>query len=326
MGGAVPFLLALGLGVLLTPLAGLLGTRLGLVDRPDGGALKVHARPVPLTGGLAALASAAIALALLGGLPSPWSVTAVGVALAVGVADDRRPVAPWPRLLGLALAGVLAALGAPLEPLGALRPVGTVLLVLACANGVNLLDGQDGLAGGLAALAALGLGLVGSLASSGADVRPALAVAGGLLGFLVWNRPPARVFLGNGGAYAVGTWLALLVAEASEGGGWHGLLACGVVLGVFAFELASTVVRRVAAHASLASGDRDHSYDVVAAELGSRARATAAFLVAGGAAAGLGGLAAASGLGVTAAVGGAGAVLAGLWGVRLWRHRMPHLP
>lgn len=326
MGGAVPFLLALGLGAVLTPVAGWLGVRVGLVDRPDGGTLKVHARPVPLTGGLAVLASAAMALAFLGGLPSLWSLAAVGTALAVGVADDRRPVAPWPRLLGLALAGALAGVDAPLEPLGALGPLGTALLVLAWANGANLLDGQDGLAGGLAAVAALGLALVGSLASTGADLRPALAAAGGLLGFLAWNRPPARVFLGNGGAYAVGTWLALLVVEASEGGGWHALLACGVVLGVFAFELASTVARRVATRTSLAAGDRDHSYDVVAAALGSRGRATAAFLVAGGLAAGLGGLAAASGLRVTVALGGAGTVLAGLWGVRLWRHRVPQSP
>ncbi|HXF56083.1 MAG TPA: hypothetical protein VNO34_00565 [Actinomycetota bacterium] len=322
----MPFLLALGLGAVLTPLAALLGARLGLVDRPDGGRLKVHPRPVPLTGGLAVLASAAMALALLGGLPSPWSLAAVAVALGVGTADDRRPVPPWPRLLGLALAGALAAVDAPLEALGSLAPLGTVLLVVACANGANLLDGQDGLAGGLAALAALGLALVGSLASWGADVHPGLALAGALLGFLVWNRPPARVFLGNGGAYAVGTWLALVVAGASEGGGWHALLACGVVLGVFAFELASTVARRVATRTSLASGDRDHSYDMVAAALGSRGRATAAFLVAGGVAAGLGGLAAASGLRVTVAVGGAGAVLAGLWGVRLWRHRVPQSP
>jgi UDP-GlcNAc:undecaprenyl-phosphate GlcNAc-1-phosphate transferase len=323
VGGIVPFVLALALAAALTPATAVLGARLGLLDRPDGGALKVHDRPVPLTGGLAVVGAAAAALALAGALPPPTSLASVALALAVGTVDDWRPLPVWPRLVGLAAAGAVAAAGSPLGPLGAAGAAGTVLLVLACTNAVNLLDGQDGLAGGLAAMASLGLGLVAYLASPGAELRWSLALAGAVVGFLAWNRPPARVFLGNGGAYAVGAALALLVLEATATDGWRALLACGVVLGVFAFELAFTVVRRARTGAGIATADRLHSYDLAARALGSRSLATVAFLAAGVVATGLGALASASGLPLAAAAAG-GAVLAGaITGERLWRGASP---
>ena len=117
-----------------------------------------------------------------------------------------------------------------------------VIATVACCNAVNMMDGQDGLAGGLGAIASLGL--AGVVATVGVSTLLPLALAGGLLGFLVWNRPPARVFLGDGGAYAVGVFLAASTAQATAEG-WHGLLAAGACLGVFAYELVATIVRRL---------------------------------------------------------------------------------
>ena len=76
-------------------------------------------------------------------------------------------------------------------------------------NGVNLIDGLDMLAGGVAAVAAGGFAVI--LHGSGRQL--AIALAASLLGFLVYNRPPARVYLGDGGAYLLGTGLTVLVAE-----------------------------------------------------------------------------------------------------------------
>ena len=160
-----------------------------------------------------------------------------------------------------------------------------MLATVACCNAVNMVDGQDGLAAGLGAVAALGL--AGVLASTGfADALP-LALGGALLGFLVWNRPPARVFLGDGGAYAVGVLLAASAAQASNAG-WHGVLAAGACLGVFAYELVSTIVRRLASSSSTVRGDRDHSYDRLAVRLGSRTRSTLVMWVLGAASSALG--------------------------------------
>lgn len=263
------FLIALGLGVALTPILGAAGRRFGLVDRP--GELKIHAGPVPVTGG------AAVVVAVLAGIALPgrggaWLAAAAAVVLAGGLIDDLRPSSPWVRLLVQATAGVLLVIGGlRLEPFGGLGAAALVIATVACCNAVNMVDGQDGLAGGLGAIASLGL--AGVLATIGVSATLPLALAGALLGFLVWNRPPARVFLGDGGAYAIGVFLAAAAAQATAEGR-HGLLAAGATLGVFAYELVATIARRLIRSEPVIGGDRDHSYDRLGLRLPSRSSAT----------------------------------------------------
>jgi UDP-GlcNAc:undecaprenyl-phosphate GlcNAc-1-phosphate transferase len=267
------FLICLVLSLMLTPVARMLGLRLGIVDSPEPGPLKIHQTPVSLLGGVAVVAAALGGLALSGGW-LPGIVVAAGIlALGTGLLDDARPLPAVVRVGFLSLVGALLAGGGFLagfpEPLAF---AGTVLLVLACANGVNIVDGQDGLAGGLAAIAAAGLAALAALSGRAEAAALGLALAAALAGFLVWNRPPARIFLGNGGSYAVGTLLAAQAVVVIEADGWRGLLAAGVCLGVFAFEVAFTVARRALRGDPLAAGDRLHSYDVLVS-LGARREA-----------------------------------------------------
>jgi UDP-GlcNAc:undecaprenyl-phosphate/decaprenyl-phosphate GlcNAc-1-phosphate transferase len=325
VGDLVPLLIALGLALLLTPVAGWIGARAGLVDRPASpgavGGLKIHERPIPVLGG-AAVVVAVVGSLLLSGIGSPWTIAAIAVAFGTGLIDDVRPLAALPRVILLGAAGVLLAANGQLETLlGPLAFPLIVLLALACTNGVNLIDGQDGLAGGVAGAGAVGLAAVAFAAGDGTTAEFGLGVAGAVLGFLFWNRPPARIFLGNGGAYAVGVSLAALATGVVDAGGWAGVAAAVMCLAVPAFELVFTVARRVAAHASLTAGDRNHSYDLVALQTGSRRRSTALFLAAaivlaaGGAAA----FTAPIAVGVaTIVVTAAGAVM---WGTRLWAER-----
>src|SRR6185503_6769588 len=85
------------------------------------------------------------------GLPFPI-VAAVLIALGGGLVDDIRPLPPMPRVLVLAASGAILAFEIPTSQAVVLGAIGVILLVLACANAVNLLDGQDGLAGGLGML------------------------------------------------------------------------------------------------------------------------------------------------------------------------------
>lgn len=274
------FVIAFLVTLVAMPLCIVAGTALGLVDRPSDDGLKIHVRPVPLTGGVAVAAGAVVGLAVAEPVPW-WLPTAVGLALIVGAADDARPLSPWIRIAVQGAAGaVLVIGGVRFEALGIMAAAAVVLATLACANAVNLMDGQDGLAGGLSAIAAAGLLL--TMPDGGDGGTLAVALCGSLVAFLFWNRPPARVFLGNGGAYAVGVVLAVLTAPAGRAG-WTGLLAAAVCLGPFAYELASTVVRRVARGRSLAIGDRGHAYDVAAERLGGRTRSTVLFLFLGAA-------------------------------------------
>ena len=229
---------------------------------------------------------AVIVALTVGGHGDPWIAAAVVLGLVGGLLDDIRPLPAWVRLVVQAAAGgLLVAGGLRLEPFGALGAAGLVIATVACCNAVNMLDGQDGLAAGLGVCAALGI--AGVLASTGFAAELPLALGGALLGFLVWNRPPARVFLGDGGAYAVGVLLAASAGQASDAG-WPGVLAAGACLGVFAYELVSTIVRRVASSAPAVLGDRNHSYDRLTVRLGSRTRSTLAMWVLGAASSAIG--------------------------------------
>ena len=274
------FLLAFGLAVVLTPTAARLARRLSLVDTPsvagevrDDAGLKIHARPIPVLGG-AAVVAAVFGAGWLLGKSVPASVTAAAiVALGAGIADDAKPLPPWVRVQFQILAGlVLAAGGLRVGPEGAVGVVALVVLTVACANAVNLVDGQDGLAAGLGAIAAVGLGLL----AGGQAETLGFATAGALSGFLVWNRPPARIFLGNGGAYATGVFLAALSAMVTQAGGMRGMFAAASCLALFAFELVTTVARRLLAGVPLTEGDRRHGYDLLAIRLGGRTRSTLA--------------------------------------------------
>jgi UDP-GlcNAc:undecaprenyl-phosphate GlcNAc-1-phosphate transferase len=308
-------LVALGLGLVLTPLLAQLGRRVGLLDRPSDDDLKIHADAKPLTGGIAVVAAALTAVAVAGDGLDPLVAAAMGFLLLVGVIDDARQLPPLVRLAAeFAAGGMLAAAGVTFAPLGdVLGPAAVVIAVPVVANAVNVTDGQDGLVGSLAGVAALGLWAVAAAVTAGSPL--ALALAAALAAFLVWNRPPARVFLGDGGAYGVGAILVVLAAQASSSAAT--LLGAVVCLGPFAFELGSTVLRR--GFVGTMAGDRTHLYDLLAQRLRGRDRSTAAMAAVAVLAAGLGWLCAELPAGAAAAV-LAAVIVAGALAVRaLWR-------
>jgi UDP-GlcNAc:undecaprenyl-phosphate/decaprenyl-phosphate GlcNAc-1-phosphate transferase len=247
----VALIVAAAVAVLLTPIAAQVALRGGVVDRP--GPLKVQQRPVPYLGGVAVFAGLAGPV----GWAQPALLVPLGLALLLGLSDDVADVSPRLRLAGEVAIGAAAAvaLSGSLSPAGV---AGMVVVVVALLNAVNLLDGLDGLATSVAALGALGFSVV----LDGDARATALALAGALLGFLVWNRPPARIYLGDAGSYLVGTGLALLLAltaTADEGAA----TTAGALLFV-AVPVADTtiaIVRRRRAGRPLFQGDRGHIYD-----------------------------------------------------------------
>lgn len=257
-------IVALVLAVVLTPAAAATARRLDVVDRP--GPLKVHRAPVPYLGGVAVLAALAGPVAA----DRPALLAPLVLAAALGLADDVADLPPRTRLAGEVVIGAVAAAVEPGRgPLGALV---TVALVVALLNAVNLLDGLDGLAAGVAAVSAAGFAAV--LDGSGRTL--ALALSGAAAGFLVWNRPPARIYLGDAGSYLIGTALALLAGDALRPGRSAGAAAAGALL--LAVPVADTtvaIVRRARARRPLLQGDRGHVYDQLVDRGWSPARTTA---------------------------------------------------
>lgn len=255
VGFGVAFLIALSWSLL----APSIGARLGIVDEPDDPSLKVHRTAAVPLGGVGVFAAVVAGTWIVGGL-DPGTTLAAGVLLVAGLLDDIKGLPPWLRLGVEVAAGVLlAALAAIPEsftsPLGAVAVVAVVVLAV---NAVNLLDGIDGLAAASGAISALGIAALAL--SRGLSGSFGIILGAALLGFLAVNWPPARVFLGDNGAYVVGLYLAFGILRVSPAAGWQLLLSLGV-LGVFALDLVITVLRRLLGRAPLFSGDRAHLYD-----------------------------------------------------------------
>ncbi|MCS6931612.1 MAG: undecaprenyl/decaprenyl-phosphate alpha-N-acetylglucosaminyl 1-phosphate transferase [Acetobacteraceae bacterium] len=249
-----------------------------LLDRPDG--RKAHARPTPTAGGVGVAAAVAAGMALLwaAGDPGPAQHAALlGAALAMaalGLLDDKLDLPPLPRLFGQAAAAAVAmAGGLVLEtialpflgpvPLGALGPVITLLWFLVCTNAVNFLDGADGLTGGSLIVSCLMLALVGLALGAPFVVALSLCLAAGLAGFLPFNWPPARIFLGDVGSQGAGFLLAGLgVAAALAAEARMSFAIVPLLLAAQLFDACFTVARRALAGERFWQPHRSHLFQM----------------------------------------------------------------
>jgi UDP-N-acetylmuramyl pentapeptide phosphotransferase/UDP-N-acetylglucosamine-1-phosphate transferase len=266
---AVAFVVTL----VLTPLAIVVATRTGIMDRP--GELKEQTRAVPYLGGVAVLAG--VLVAVLADRPS-LAIPLVA-ATALGVADDRLDLPAMLRVVGEVAVGVAVVVTCPVHLPGVVAAVAVVAVTLLLVNGVNLMDGLDMLAGGTVAVAGVGFAVI--LVGTGSRLGVALAAA--LMAFLIFNRSPARIYLGDGGSYLLGTALAILVALA-----WDPFYATSTGVSSFALvalpasEVAFAVVRRLRGRQSILAGDRGHPYDRLVARGWPRSSASAAYIAAQG--------------------------------------------
>ena len=250
----------------LTPLVIRWATRRGLLDHPT--ARKAHSSPVPLLGGVGVLASIAIGLALvvlqIGPLDDSALLISIGLGafamLGLGVCDDVYDVAPRWKLAGqvaIAAATWFAGIrvGAVDLPFGIAVPASeflslviTVCWLVLITNAFNLIDGMDGLATGVAVIAALTMYLLA--AEHGGQTVPVLvglALAGALAGFLRFNLPPARIFLGDGGALFVGYVIGVLAIASMQKNPTAMVLAVPLLAaGVPLLDTLLSIARRVA--------------------------------------------------------------------------------
>lgn len=185
-----------------------------LIDEP--GERRSHGAATPRGGGLGIVLAMFAALAMLAAaVPAAQRVLPAAIAIglllvaAVGWVDDHRPLSPWTRLATHAVAA--GCLGIGLSAAGLSLPVAAAgaLAALVLVNVWNFMDGIDGLATSQALVVAVA---VAWFARGGTGAWLALALAGACVGFLAFNLPPARIFLGDVGSGALGYLLAALLA------------------------------------------------------------------------------------------------------------------
>jgi UDP-GlcNAc:undecaprenyl-phosphate GlcNAc-1-phosphate transferase len=274
---AVFFLLVGSLiSLLLTPLVIWLAKSGHGIDQPDD-FRKKHDRGISRLGGIPLMAAYAFALGVVIATDSKrteeWAAVlwCSMLIFLLGLWDDFRPLGAKIKLTGQILIALLAfSLGLTIDrfthpssgftiSLGTSSLFVTVFWLIAIPNIVNLIDGIDGLAGGLGVFLFLTLSVVGLFSGHKEVAWIGFAMAGALLGFLCFNLPPARIFLGDGGAYLIGFGIAAIsLVSSNKGSIAAALLVVAVALGLPILDTTLAILRRAFNGFPLFRADDEH--------------------------------------------------------------------
>ncbi len=273
-------------GLLTWPVRAL-AIRLGAMDKPNL-ARKTQTEPVPYLGGVAiALGITIITFAAVfvggnsngenNGQLKDLALTVLLPALvlgAMGLFDDLRSLSPWPRLITQTIVGTVVAfvivengtIGTPFGDGGAdgsgswINTAVTIFWIVGICNSINFFDNLDGAASGAVAIAALGVFLIAF--DRGQELVSALSIvtAGATIGFLMWNKSPAKIYMGDAGALFLGIIVSVATIRLNPGitPTWQSLAIPVILLAVPLLDTCVAVFSRLARGLSPLTGGKDH--------------------------------------------------------------------
>lgn len=266
-------------GLLTWPVRAL-AIRLGAMDAPNL-SRKSQAEPVPYLGGVAiALGVTLVTFAAVfvgenqdgtnKNQIKDLALTALLPALALGIMgliDDLRSLSPWPRLITQSVVGSIVAFvvvqnGTVGTAFGTstLSTAITIFWIVGICNSINFFDNLDGAASGAVAIAALGVFIIAF--DRGQELVSALSIvtAGATLGFLLWNKSPAKIYMGDAGALFLGVIISVATIRLNPGivPTWKSLMLPIILLAVPLLDTCVAVFSRVARGLSPLTGGKDH--------------------------------------------------------------------
>jgi UDP-GlcNAc:undecaprenyl-phosphate GlcNAc-1-phosphate transferase len=307
---------AFALTGLLTWPVRLLAIRIGAMDAPNV-ERKTQTEPIPYLGGVAIALGITIitfAAVFIGGNKSGDNVNQLkDLALTVflpalvlgvmGLIDDLRSLSPWPRLITQTFVGSVVAyvivengtIGTPFANSMAadggaanrswINTGVTIIWIVGLCNSINFFDNLDGAASGAVAIAALGVFFIA--VDRGQELVSALSIvtAGATIGFLMWNKSPAKIYMGDAGALFLGVIISVATIRLNPGitPTWKSLAIPLMLLAVPLLDTCVAVFSRLARGLSPLTGGKDHlSHRLVRAGLSRRAAAVALWSAAAG--------------------------------------------
>ncbi|WP_079527250.1 glycosyltransferase family 4 protein [Halobacillus hunanensis] len=263
------FLFCLIAVVILTPLVKKLAIYIGATDSPDS--RKVHKRLMPRLGGLAIFLSVLIGVSIF--MPEniyTWPImVGATIIVATGIMDDIYGIAPWYKLSGQTLAAVIVIVnGVEVEfinlPYGGQLEFGmlsfpiTLLWIVGITNAINLVDGLDGLAAGISAIALLTVSGMAITMGNSFVMLMGLMMFGATLGFLVFNFYPAKIFMGDTGAMFLGFMIGVLSLLGFKNVTLFSLVIPILILGVPISDTIFAILRRAMTGRPIMKPDSAH--------------------------------------------------------------------
>lgn len=270
----IPFFVAAILSLLFTPLVRRWSLKVGLVDVPKD-ERRVHKKPIPLGGGVAIFLSFVIAFFFFMPLSKENISFIIGGAIIVGTGlyDDKYAMSAKAKFAMQIVAAIVLIIGGvridfftnpfygkdPLIYLELLSIPITIFWIVGITNTINLIDGLDGLACGITAIASISLTFVAFRYQNMAMAILATILAGSSLGFLPYNFNPAKIFMGDTGALFLGFVLGFITIEGVMKS--VALIAVFIpilILGVPIFDTTFAMIRRKLSGKSITEADKGH--------------------------------------------------------------------
>ena len=272
---ALGFFISFMLAIAIVPLVRFICLKKGYVDIPNE--RKIHKTPIPRLGGVAiwlcTLSTFAILVLLSRDYPHGNGLSGIlvggSIMFLLGFVDDIYDLSPRFKLViqaGAALTAFLLGvrIDALYNPFGAPIILGifsfplTMIWLVGISNAMNFIDGVDGLAGGISAISAITLGVVAIYTQQPISALVAAILAGSMLGFLLFNFHPAKIFMGDSGALFSGFTLAALSVTGVLKTVTVTMILPIMILAVPIIDISYSVVRRMMNNANLFLADADH--------------------------------------------------------------------
>ncbi len=263
------------LSALFTPLVKKIAFRFKVLDVPRD-KRKIHKKPIPLLGGLAIYCSFVLTLLLKAGalsMAEKGIIVGASVIVAGGIIDDKFDIRPRYKLIFQTLASIILILSGvkitlitnPMLTSNQYLNIGilsiplTILWVIGITNALNLIDGLDGLAAGVALISSITIFII-AIINKRADAAVMTAIlSGAILGFLPYNFNPATIFMGDTGAQLLGFLLASISMEGTIKSAAAFAIAVPILaLGIPIYDTIFAMIRRKINGRPIMQADRGH--------------------------------------------------------------------
>jgi len=258
--------------LILVPIAKNIANHVGAVDIPNE--RKVHTKPMPRMGGLAIFAAFLLGYIIYGEITTQMLSILIGsfIMLIVGIIDDIKPVRASYKFLVQIIAAIIVVvygqiyfsritfLGLNLEFNLIISYILSIFFIVAISNAINLIDGLDGLAGGISSIYFLTISIIAVLLNktTGLDFILSLIMLGSTLGFLYHNFPPAKIFMGDSGSLFLGFMIAIIALMSYKVATLTTLVIPVVILAIPIFDTILAIFRRLLKGESIGNPDKEH--------------------------------------------------------------------
>ncbi len=259
-------------GMLLIPIVKKIAYHIGAIDIPNE--RKIHTKPMPRFGGVAIFGAFLFGYILYGEITSQMISILIGafIILLIGIFDDIKPIRARYKFLVQIIAALIVVVYGQIyfsevtflgfnfyfsEPFNYIL---SIFFVVAISNAVNLIDGLDGLAGGISSIYFLTISIIAYVLGKfgGLDIILSLIMLGSTLGFLVFNFPPAKIFMGDSGSLFLGFMIAVIALVGYKIATLTTLIIPVVILAIPIFDTLLAIFRRLLKGKNIGEPDKEH--------------------------------------------------------------------